>query len=218
MKLRLLLSSVTLIVLLCVFHIDSWLRNEAYERQKLDSQRQAEELAAVERAKDQPLIAEEDLRLGDLELEASNQLDVRQQKPQIAATPQLYKRICGWLPSSHSNAKAQYDMHECHAGSPICTSGGTISIESHNRLISTISLNLLRPDENGKLRSTFQVKWWDTTLSLSARKSNCCKNWPAPPSRLIRPRSVGYCDRPIARTLPRPPKTRHRRKLLMVAY
>jgi hypothetical protein len=165
MKLRLLLSSVTLILLLCAFHIDSWRQNVAYELQVLNSQRQAEELAAIEGGKEQRLIREGTVWLGDLDLPATSQQDSLRQKPRISASPQLYQRIWGWIPSRNSSVTAQYDMHECNPGSPTCTTGGTISIESSNRAICTISLNLLQPDASGHLRSTFRVNWWDTSLS-----------------------------------------------------
>lgn len=165
MKLRLLVSSVTLILLLCAFHLHSWRENSVYELQVQRSQREAEELAAIERVKEQRLIREGTLWLGDLNPPDSNQQHSLLQKPTIHVSPQLYQRIWGWIPRRDSSVTAQYEMHECHPGSATCTTGGTISIHCGDRVIGTISLNLLEPDVSGNLRSKFQVNWLDTSLS-----------------------------------------------------
>ena len=171
MKRRLLFASVSLMLMLIlnVFHAYSWCQEKAFELELLEVHRQQSELAAVARAEEQRLIGEGTLWRDELYTEGSNPVNAEPQKLRTAADSVCHRRIAGQLQNRNSSMTARYEMHECHPGSLTCTTGGIIYIESANRPICSISLNLLRCDTDARLRSTFCVHWLNTSLNECER-------------------------------------------------
>jgi hypothetical protein len=168
MKQCLLFASVALIVLLGALQIHHWREEIAFERQAEASRMQAEEFAVIERAREDQSCSDGTVWRGVLKVEPPSLVDI---PLPIAAAQSLLlsQRIAGRLVSSNKDVTVEYDMHECHPGSQLCSTGGTIYIRKADRLLASISLSLLQSDGTGGLRSSFHVHWLDRSLDQEAK-------------------------------------------------
>lgn len=69
------------------------------------------------------------------------------------------RSIAGRIDLEQESLSALFELHECDPGSPLCSTGGTITVFSGDQRVCVISVGILQPSEDGAPRSDYQVAW-----------------------------------------------------------
>jgi hypothetical protein len=71
------------------------------------------------------------------------------------------KRIAGRIDLGQDSLSAIVNLHECHPGSWLCSTGGEIILLDGERTVCAFSVGLLQPPEDGGQDSYYCVSWKD---------------------------------------------------------